>query len=148
MWQPSWNFCQFKILFRCIIINPYKPKGISHYYQLDQSISVLRGFGRYFLFLLYFYRTICKQIVETLVRRRVLRRLIWACTVWLCTTKRTLGFYGLKWNSREQMCEYELKNTPFVEWFSFGSAHWRAFRIDQYHGSTILTAICLNSSFQ
>ena len=27
------------------VINPFKPNGISHSYQLDQSISVLRMFG-------------------------------------------------------------------------------------------------------
>ena len=33
--------------------------------------------------------------METLVRRRVVRRLIWVCAVCLCPTKRTLGLYGL-----------------------------------------------------
>ena len=33
--------------------------------------------------------------MEALIRRRVLRRLIWVCTVCLCPTKRTLGIYGL-----------------------------------------------------
>ena len=31
----------------------------------------------------------------TLIRRRVLRRLIWVCTVCLCPIKRALGLYGL-----------------------------------------------------
>ena len=33
------------------LLNPFKPKGISHYYQLDQSISVLRVVRLYFSFL-------------------------------------------------------------------------------------------------
>ena len=33
------------------LINPFKPNGISHRYQLDQSISVLRVVGCYFSFL-------------------------------------------------------------------------------------------------
>ena len=33
--------------------------------------------------------------METLVRRRVLRRLIWVCAVCQCPTKRALGLYGL-----------------------------------------------------
>ena len=33
----------------------------------------------------------------TLVRRCVLRQLIWVCTVFLCPTKRTLGSFGLRW---------------------------------------------------
>ena len=27
------------------IVNPFTPNGMPHSYQLDQSISVLRGFG-------------------------------------------------------------------------------------------------------
>ena len=34
--------------------------------------------------------------MENLIKRRVLRRLIWYCTVCRCSTKRTLGLYGLK----------------------------------------------------
>ena len=43
----------------------------------------------------------CKQTVETLIRRHVLRLLIWLCTVCLCPTKRTLGLYGLKCSTLE-----------------------------------------------
>ena len=55
---------------------------------------VLRGVGVIFIFL-NFYRTFCKQTVETLIRYRVLLGLIWFCTVYLCPTKRTLGICGL-----------------------------------------------------
>ena len=55
---------------------------------------VLRGVGVIFIFL-NFYRTFCKQTVETLIRYRVLLGLIWFCTVYLCPTKRTLGMCGL-----------------------------------------------------
>ena len=41
-------------------------------------------------------RIFCKHTVETLIRRRILRHLIWICTVCLCPTKRTLGLYGLR----------------------------------------------------
>ena len=40
-------------------------------------------------------RTVCKQTVETLIRRRIVWRLIWVCTVCLCPTKWMLGLYGL-----------------------------------------------------
>ena len=40
-------------------------------------------------------RNYCWQTVKTLIRRRVLRRLIWVCTVCLCPKNRTLGLYGL-----------------------------------------------------
>ena len=71
-----------------IPFNTFKPHGISHSYQLDQSVSVLRVVGRYLSFYLNFKRTNCMQPVETLIRRRVLRRLIWVCTVFLCPTKK------------------------------------------------------------
>ena len=38
-----------------------------------------------------FKRNFCNQTVENLIRRRILRRLIWFCTVCQCPTKRTLA---------------------------------------------------------
>ena len=76
--------------------NPFMPNGISHRYQLEQSISVLRDVRWYFSFLFKCNRKVCKQTVETLIRRRILWCLIWVCTVCLCPTKRTLDIYGLK----------------------------------------------------
>ena len=76
--------------------NPFMWNGISHCYQLNQSISILRNVGWYFSLPSYFGRPFCKQTVNTLIRHCVLRRLVWACTVCLCPTKRTLGLYGLK----------------------------------------------------
>ena len=32
------------------LFNPFEPKGISHFYKLDQSISILRVVGLYFSF--------------------------------------------------------------------------------------------------
>ena len=49
------------------------PNVFSHPYQLDESFSNFRVVGWYFLFLFKFQ----KQKVENLIRRRVLRRLIW-----------------------------------------------------------------------
>ena len=44
-------------------LNPFKMNGISHFYQLDQSISALRVVGWNFFFHFYsnFNRTTCKQ---------------------------------------------------------------------------------------
>ena len=56
------------------IFNQFKPNGIYQYYQLYQSISVLRVAGCIVHFYSNFNRTFCKQTVETLIRRR----LIWA----------------------------------------------------------------------
>ena len=80
----------------CFVVNLFKPIVISHRYQLEQSISVLRDFGWFFLHLYSnFNRTFCKNIVEALIRRRVMRRLILVCTVCQCPTKKTLGLNGL-----------------------------------------------------
>ena len=48
-------------------------------------------------------RTFYEQTVETLVRRRRTRRLIWVWTVCLCPTKRTLGLYGLNAHSPKRI---------------------------------------------
>ena len=49
--------------------NPFKQNGILHFHQLDQSISVLWVVGLYFSFSFKSNRTVCKQTVETLIRR-------------------------------------------------------------------------------
>ena len=77
------------------ILNQFMSNGISVSYHLDQSISILRVFGRNFSFYSVFYIVSCKQTVETPIRCRFLRHLVWVCTVCLCPTKRTLGLYGL-----------------------------------------------------
>ena len=76
-------------------VNPFMPDGISHYYQLVRSITILRVVGWNFSSLFKSNRNFCWQTVETLIRRHVLWRLIWVCTVCLCPTKMTLGLYGL-----------------------------------------------------
>ena len=51
-------------------------------YQLDQS--ALRVVGGIFHFYSNFNRTFCKQVVETLIRHRVLLCLIYRCFMFLC----------------------------------------------------------------
>ena len=72
------------------------PNGIYHFL----SIRPVHLRSRVVRLYLHFYQnsniTYCKQTVKTLIRSRVLRRLIWVCTVCLCYTKRTLGLNGLK----------------------------------------------------
>ena len=41
-----------------------------------------------------FNRIFCKQTVKILIRHRIMRCLIWVCTVCLCPIKRNLGLYG------------------------------------------------------
>ena len=68
--------------------NPFKTNGLAYPYQLDHSISVSMVVGCYFHFYPNFDRIFSKQTEETLIRRRVLRRLISVCTVCLCPTKK------------------------------------------------------------
>ena len=68
------------LLLQFEIFNPFKPYEISQSYQSDQSISVLRGDEGNFHLYSNFKRNFCKQTAENLIRRRVLRRLIWFCT--------------------------------------------------------------------
>ena len=97
----SLTCCMFVWLVRRWF-NPFMSNGISHPYLLDISISNLTNLWRmYFPILInwtspfpivgllggifHFYsdfkRNFCKQIVENLIRRHVLRRLILFCTV-------------------------------------------------------------------
>ena len=63
--------------------------------HLDQYISDLMVVGLYFFIFIQTVIEHCKQILETLIRRRGVRRLILVCTVCLRPTKRTPGLYGL-----------------------------------------------------
>ena len=65
-------------------LNPFKPNGISHCYQLDLSIFVLRVFGWYFFIVI---PILIEQSISK-IRRRVLWCLIWVCTLCLFTTKK------------------------------------------------------------
>ena len=76
--------------------NPFKPDVLIYPYQWKEPISNFRGVGWYFSFSPTLYRTSCKQTVKTMIRRPILRHLIWVCTVCLCPIKRTPGLYGLK----------------------------------------------------
>ena len=54
------------------------PNVFSHDYQLDESLFPILGlFGGIFHFYSNFKRDFCQQTVENLIRRRVLRRLVW-----------------------------------------------------------------------
>ena len=71
------------------------PNEFSHCYILDMSISVLREFGGSFHVYEDFDTIFFKQTVDTLIRRRVLRRLVCVRTVYLYPTITTQGLYGL-----------------------------------------------------
>ena len=77
------------------MMSPLKPNGLSNPYPSGRVYVKFRAVGWYFSFYSNFNRTFCLQKVNTLIRRRVLRRLIWVCTVCLCSIKWTPGLYGL-----------------------------------------------------
>ena len=79
------------IIWLNMVFNPFKPNGISNHYQLEQYISVQGMLGGIFHFYSSFNRIFCKQTVETLIRRHILRCLIWACTICLRPTKKVLA---------------------------------------------------------
>ena len=85
---------------------PSSEQHLTHLCQMEfhtiinwNSPFLFKGvLGGIFHLYLSFNRKLCKQTVETLIRRRILWRLIWVCTICLCPTKRWLGIYGLKCN--------------------------------------------------
>ena len=66
-------------------LNLFMVNAISHRYQLEHSISLLRNVGGIFHFYLNFNRIFYQETVEKM------RRLIRVSTVCICPTKRTLG---------------------------------------------------------
>ena len=102
--SQNWAFCVGTNKTR---YSRYKLKstGLTHICLVDFSIlinwtspfPILAVFGVRFHFHSILNRYSCQQTVKTLIRRRVLRRLIWVCTVCLCPKNGTLGLYGLKY---------------------------------------------------
>ena len=79
---------------------------LTHWYQLDQSISVF-NVRWYFYFNLDFDRTFCKQTMETLIRHSNLSHLIHVCTV----------------------CIYDQKNDATLIWVNLFSVYFLNVRL-------------------
>ena len=92
MSQLFYLSCPKKFLYR---FSSFMPNEFSHLINWTSPFSIFGLSGGIFHFDSNFDRLFCKQTVETLIRSRRLRRLIWVCTVCRCPTKRTLGLYGL-----------------------------------------------------
>ena len=73
----------FSIFLIYSLLNPFMSNEISCTDQMDQFNSVLRGCWVVFSFDSKCDRLFYEQTVETLVRSRMMRRLIWVCTVCL-----------------------------------------------------------------
>ena len=69
--------------------------------------------GAIFSCLFNFDKKFCSQKVETLIRRRILRRLILVCTVCLCPIKKTLGLYGLKGKYDQEIPQSQTAGNPW-----------------------------------
>ena len=74
------------------------------------------GFPTLFIFSYFpnFNRTLCKQIVEILIRRRIMRCLIWVYTV-SRPVKRRLGFVSTKIYDKRDDFDFEIVNFPFLD---------------------------------
>ena len=70
----------------------YSLRFASH--RISHSIGPVRFRFWYFSILFNFNRIFYKKTMETLIRRCVLQRLVWVCTVCLCPIKRSLSLYG------------------------------------------------------
>ena len=83
--------------FGVILINPHLPTGLSHPYQLDESIFHLRDVWctLVFIFIIFLIEIPVRKQCRLRSERRVQPRLIWVCTVCLCPKNGTLGLYGL-----------------------------------------------------
>ena len=75
--------------------NPLMLNGFSHLYRLDEFISNFKVDG--WSFYSNCSRTPCKQTLATLIRRWVLRHLIWVCTICICPIKKDAS---LIWDKR------------------------------------------------
>ena len=77
------------------LLNPFMPNVFPILINWTSPFPDLGLLGGIFHFYSNFKRTFCKQMVEKLIRRRDLRRLIWFSTVCRCPTKSTLCLDGL-----------------------------------------------------
>ena len=122
--------------------------------SLFQILGVVGGI---FHFYSNFNRTFCKQIVVTLIRCRVLRRLIWVCTVCQCPTKRMLGLYGLTNNADpDRMLHFVAVHLSlhYLPKNAFTSFHYEKVKnkwfIDTVSSTlvtTMITMLCLGQDF-
>ena len=105
----SWNYkCIWRIrpTIRSLVstldtsawpFNPFMLNGFSNLYELDEFISNFKVDRWYFSFYSNCSRTPCKQTLATLIRRWVLRHLIWVCTICICPIKKDAS---LIWDKR------------------------------------------------
>ena len=77
-------------------INQFMPNRLFYLNFLDRSISYIRDFWSVFIITMFLKELLnLMQEVYTLIRRRVLRHLIWVYTVCQCPIYGTLGLNGL-----------------------------------------------------
>ena len=87
------SFCHFLAPPESTV--PFKPNRLLLRYHLDESVIPFRGV-RLILSQLYWRKLdFFKQTLKTPMRHRMMRCLIWVCTVCLCPIYRTLNLIGL-----------------------------------------------------
>ena len=72
------------------LLNPFKSNETSHFYQIDQSIFVLGLLGVVFILIQILIEYPVSKKIENLIRHCNLWRLILACTICLCPTKKRI----------------------------------------------------------
>ena len=104
--KPKNHFLQHKsILYSEEVVYSLKTM-LTHICQVDFSILInwtspfpvlgVSGVLFHFYCTCISNRYSCQQTKKTLIRRHVLQRLIWVCTVCLCPKNGTIGLYGLR----------------------------------------------------
>ena len=96
MWPIDNTMDHSKFIASNYIEGRIQSSRLAYLFQSDEPFFLILGLlGGVLQFYSNFKRNHCLQTVKNLIRRRVLRRLNWFCTVCRCPTKRTLGLYGL-----------------------------------------------------
>ena len=75
--------------------NPFMPNVFSILINWTSPFPILGLLGGIFHFYSNFKCNFCKQTVKNLIRRGILQRLIWFCTVYRCPTEWMLALHGL-----------------------------------------------------
>ena len=65
-------------------LNPFKQNGSFHAFQVEKFISVLRAVKWYVPFYSKCIRTLCKQSMENLIRRKDMWHHVLFCAICLC----------------------------------------------------------------
>ena len=120
-WSYSLTFCMGSSEQACLLAYPISSKtSWAGLYILQMSFlnpfmpnvflspfPILGLLGDILHFYSNFKRNFCLQTVENLIRRHVLRHLIWFCTVYRCPTKKDARLIWVKQPGKGSYCKYK-----------------------------------------